>query len=84
MGPLSGVRIIEMAGIGPGPMAAMMLSDMGALVLRVERQADSGLGIRRPEKYDLLLRGRKALALPQEQGLDRGRARPDREIRRID
>ncbi|MBV8746798.1 MAG: CoA transferase [Xanthobacteraceae bacterium] len=63
MGPLSGVRIIEMAGIGPGPMAAMMLSDMGALVLRVERQADSGLGIRRPEKYDLLLRGRKALAL---------------------
>ena len=63
MGPLSGVRIIEMAGIGPGPMAAMMLSDMGALVLRIERQADSGLGIRRPEKYDLLLRGRKALAL---------------------
>ena len=63
MGPLSGVKIIEMAGIGPGPMAAMMLSDMGALVLRIERQADSGLGIRRPEKYDLLLRGRKALAL---------------------
>lgn len=52
-----------MAGIGPGPMAAMMLSDMGALVLRIERQVDSGLGIRRPEKYDLLLRGRKALAL---------------------
>jgi crotonobetainyl-CoA:carnitine CoA-transferase CaiB-like acyl-CoA transferase len=52
-----------MAGIGPGPMAAMMLSDMGALVLRIERQTDSGLGIRRPEKYDLLLRGRKALAL---------------------
>lgn len=63
MGPLSGLRLIEMAGIGPGPMAAMMLSDMGALVLRIERQADSGLGIRRPEKYDLLLRGRKALAL---------------------
>jgi crotonobetainyl-CoA:carnitine CoA-transferase CaiB-like acyl-CoA transferase len=63
MGPLSGLRIIEMAGIGPGPMAAMMLSDMGALVLRIERQVDSGLGIRRPEKYDLLLRGRKALAL---------------------
>ena len=63
MGPLSGVKIIEMAGIGPGPMAAMMLSDMGALVLRIDRQADSGLGISRPEKYDLLLRGRKALAL---------------------
>lgn len=52
-----------MAGIGPGPMAAMMLSDMGASVLRIERQTDSGLGIRRPEKFDLLLRGRKALAL---------------------
>lgn len=63
MGPLFGLRIIEMAGIGPGPMAAMMLSEMGALVLRIERQADSGLGIRRPERFDLLLRGRKALAL---------------------
>ncbi|UPK29943.1 CaiB/BaiF CoA transferase family protein [Bradyrhizobium sp. 195] len=63
MGPLSGLKIVEMAGIGPGPMTAMMLSDMGADVLRIERQTDSGLGIRRPEKYDLLLRGRKALAL---------------------
>ena len=63
MGPLSGIKIIEMAGIGPGPMAAMMLSDMGALVLRIERQTESGLGTPRPEKYDLLLRGRKALAL---------------------
>ena len=63
MGPLAGIKIIEMAGIGPAPMAAMMLSDMGAQVLRIERQADSGLGIRRPEKFDLLLRGRKALAL---------------------
>ena len=63
MGPLSGLKIVEMAGIGPGPMTAMMLSDMGANVLRIERQTDSGLGIRRPEKYDLLLRGRRALAL---------------------
>ena len=63
MGPLSGIRILEMASIGPGPMAAMMLSDMGATVLRIERQSDSGLGIRRPTKYDLLLRGRKAIAL---------------------
>ena len=36
-GPLTGYRIIEMAGIGPGPFAAMMLSDMGAEVIRVER-----------------------------------------------
>jgi crotonobetainyl-CoA:carnitine CoA-transferase CaiB-like acyl-CoA transferase len=36
-GPLSGFRIIEIAGIGPGPFAAMMLADMGAEVIRVER-----------------------------------------------
>ena len=36
-GPLDGVRVIEIAGIGPGPFAAMMLSDMGAEVLRVDR-----------------------------------------------
>ena len=44
-GPLSGYRIIELAGIGPGPFAAMMLADMGAEVIRVERaQAVSGRG----------------------------------------
>ena len=37
MGPLSGVRIIELAGIGPGPFCAMMLADMGADVIRVDR-----------------------------------------------
>ena len=37
MGPLSGFKIIEMAGIGPGPFCGMMLSDMGAEVVRVER-----------------------------------------------
>ncbi|WP_398472628.1 CaiB/BaiF CoA transferase family protein [Tardiphaga sp.] len=63
MGPLAGLKVIEMAGIGPGPMAAMMFSDMGAEVLRIERQADATLGIKRPEGYDLLSRGRRALAL---------------------
>ena len=38
-GPLQGLKIIEMAGIGPGPFAAMMLSDMGAEVIRVEAKA---------------------------------------------
>ena len=37
MGPLSGVTVIEIAGIGPGPFAGMMLSDMGANVIRVDR-----------------------------------------------
>ena len=41
MGVLSGYRIVEMAGIGPAPMCAMMLGDMGADVLRVDRTADA-------------------------------------------
>lgn len=63
MGPLAGLRIIEMAAIGPCPMAAMMLADLGATVLRIERLSESDLGIKRPIKYDLLMRGRKAIAL---------------------
>ena len=41
-GPLAGLRIVELAGIGPGPFAAMMLADMGAEVLRVDRAAAVG------------------------------------------
>ena len=62
-GPLAGVRIIELAGIGPGPMCAMLLADLGATVLRVDRKEPANLGIRRPLKYDLLLRNRKSIAL---------------------
>jgi alpha-methylacyl-CoA racemase len=43
MGVLSGLKIIEFAGIGPAPMCAMLLSDMGAEVLRLDRTEDSGL-----------------------------------------
>ena len=43
MGPLKGMKVIEMAGIGPGPMAAMLLADLGATVLRVDRTTPSGL-----------------------------------------
>ena len=39
-GPLAGLKIIEIAGIGPGPFAAMMLADMGADVVRVDRRAE--------------------------------------------
>jgi len=49
-GPLTGLRVVELAGIGPGPHAAMILADLGAEVLRVERP---GTGDR-----DALLRGR--------------------------
>ncbi len=54
MGPLSGIRIVEMAGIGPGPFCAMMLSDMGAEVLCVDRTQPSGLGIQAPTKFSVL------------------------------
>ena len=63
MGPLTGYRIIELAGIGPGPMCAMLLSDMGADVLRIDRTADAGLGIAMDTKYALLNRGRRSIAL---------------------
>jgi alpha-methylacyl-CoA racemase len=63
MGPLAGLRIVEFTGIGPGPMGAMLLADMGAEVLRIDRKEPSGLGLDRPLRYDLLLRGRRAVAL---------------------
>jgi alpha-methylacyl-CoA racemase len=57
------VKIIELAGIGPGPMAAMLLADLGATVLRIERRQPVKLGIERPLRYNLLLRNRKTIAL---------------------
>ena len=64
MGPLKGVRIIEMAGIGPAPFCGMMLSDMGAEVIRVDRSdgADLGLPGREP-RFDVLMRGRQTVAV---------------------
>jgi len=63
VGPLAGYRIVEIAGIGPGPFAAMMLADMGAEVIRVERtQAVRGPAPDRPH-YDVLLRGRRNIAI---------------------
>lgn len=59
MGPLAGIRVIEMAGIGPGPFCAMMLSDMGAEVIRIDRLAQKGSG----NRDHVLNRGRRSLAL---------------------
>lgn len=62
-GPLSGYRIIEIAGIGPGPFAAMLLADMGAEVVRVERaQSVRGPAPDTPH-FDVMLRGRRNIAL---------------------
>ena len=57
VGPLTGTKIIELAGIGPGPFCGMMLSDMGAEVIRVDRTGGSGKRV-----HDVLARGRKSIA----------------------
>ncbi|HZY59311.1 MAG TPA: CaiB/BaiF CoA-transferase family protein [Candidatus Binataceae bacterium] len=67
MGPLTGYKIVEMAGIGPAPMCAMLLADMGADVLLIDRITDSDLGIPMPARYDLLKRGRRSVALDLKQ-----------------
>ena len=63
MGPLAGLKIVEPGGIGPGPMAAMLLADMGAEVLRIDRAEPVDFGVKRPLRFNLLLRNRKAVAL---------------------
>jgi alpha-methylacyl-CoA racemase len=66
MGPLAGVRIVELAGIGPGPFCAMLLSDMGAEVVRVDRAANVGRDIGREgehPRFGLLQRGRRNIAV---------------------
>lgn len=60
-GPLQGLRVVEFVGVGPGPLAGMLLADLGAQVLRVDRTEPSGLGIERPPQFDLLLRGKRTL-----------------------
>jgi alpha-methylacyl-CoA racemase len=62
-GPLSGYRIIEIAGIGPGPFAAMLLADMGAEVIRVERAQSVRGPAPAGAHYDVMLRGRRNVAL---------------------
>ena len=63
MGPLSGFRIIEMAGIGPAPMCAMLLADLGATVLRIDRRQPSGLGLPGDARFNIMNRSRHAIAV---------------------
>ncbi len=61
-GPLSGIRILEFSGIGPGPFCGMLLSDMGADILRIDRRGGD-----RGEKTHVTRRGRKSVALDLKQ-----------------
>ena len=67
MGPLQGVKVIEVGGIGPGPFCGMMLSDMGAEIVRVERK---GQFMITDPKFDLLTRNRRSIEvdLRKEEG----------------
>ncbi len=61
MGPLKGMKIVELGGIGPGPYCAQMLADMGADIIRVDRKGSAGNGI--GEKFNVLHRSRRSIAV---------------------
>ncbi|MDR3538529.1 MAG: CaiB/BaiF CoA-transferase family protein [Acetobacteraceae bacterium] len=61
------MKIVEFAGIGPGPLAAMLLADMGASVLRIDRVADTGLGLPIAPQHDFTRRSRAAIGLDLKQ-----------------
>jgi len=63
MGPLHGLRVIELASIGPGPMCAMLLADLGADVVRIDRLEPSGLGVPVEPRFDVPARSRRSIAL---------------------
>lgn len=67
MGPLRGLRVVELAGIGPSPMACMLLADLGADVVRIDRTEAADLGVSRPAKYNLLMRNRRLVTLDLKQ-----------------
>jgi alpha-methylacyl-CoA racemase len=71
-GPLAGIRVVELAGIGPAPFAGMLLADMGADVIRLDRPAPEPAGANLPPAQDVLGRGRRSIAvnLKDVRGLD--------------
>ncbi len=64
MGPLKGIKVLELGGIGPGPFTSMLLSDMGAQVIRIERIVASDSGVKGMDvRFNLLNRGRPSVAM---------------------
>jgi alpha-methylacyl-CoA racemase len=66
-GPLKGVKVVEIASIGPGPFCGMLLSDLGADVLRVDRLEGSDLGLPVAPEFDVMARGRRSIGLDLKQ-----------------
>jgi alpha-methylacyl-CoA racemase len=63
MGPLAGIKVLEFEAIGPAPFAGMLLADMGADVLVLERPAITDLGLKRERRHDVLMRGKRSVTL---------------------
>jgi alpha-methylacyl-CoA racemase len=63
MGPLHGLRVIELAAVGPVPMCGMLLADLGADVVRIDRLQPSGLGLDIAPRFDVHARGKRSVAL---------------------
>ncbi len=63
MGPLSGIKVLEFEAIGPAPFAGMLLADMGADVIVVDRPASTDLGLKPERWYDVMMRGKRSVAL---------------------
>jgi alpha-methylacyl-CoA racemase len=72
MGPLHGFRIVEIAGIGPTQFCGMLLADMGAQIIRIDRPHDADPGVALPAKYNLMNRSRPTIEvdLKDERGID--------------
>jgi alpha-methylacyl-CoA racemase len=82
MGPLDGLRIIELESIGPVPMCAMLLADLGADVVRIDRREPSGLGLAMERRFAVHARNRRSVALDLKSAA--GRAAALRLIARAD
>ncbi len=63
MGPLRGIKVLEFESIGPAPFAGMLLADMGADVLVIDRPASTDLGLERERWYDVMMRGKRSITL---------------------
>ena len=83
-GPLAGLKVIEMAGIGPVPLAGLMLSEMGARVLRIERVAGGPPLIDIPAEYDLDRHGRDVVEIDIKQAEGRAQGNKRKTLKAVD